>query len=134
MLRTVSCYKQFLFLETLTRLDSVNCRPLMIPLSKSSELLFCTLLRIHGNRALHTNFCQRQLKQKDSERHNTLIEAKDKPFSELTFGEKGENMKTNAFHVHFNTAIHVLVLIFKVCVNLSFHLFCLLYKKLLVLL
>jgi len=33
------------------------------------------------------------LKQKDSERHNTLIEAKDKPFSDLTVAEKGKNVK-----------------------------------------
>lgn len=94
MLRSVSCSKQLLLLETLSRMDSWNCRPLMIQLSKSSELLCCTLMRFHGSRAFHTNFCQKQLKRKDSERHNTLVEAKDKPFSELTFGEKGENVKS----------------------------------------
>jgi len=127
MLRSVSYSKQFLLLETLTRLDPVNCRPSMIPLSRSSELLCCTLLRIPGSRAFHTNFCQRQLKQKDSERHNTLIEAKDKPFSELTLGEKGENLKicafwrhscvlTNLFHLSFVCFIKKLpILLYFVC-------------------
>jgi len=90
MLRSVSCSKQFLFLETLTRLDVWNCKPLMIPLC-------CTILKIPESRAFHTNFIQRQLKQKDSERHNTLIEAKDKPFSELTTAEKGENVLVKPF-------------------------------------
>jgi len=97
MLRSVSCSKQFLLLETLSRVDSGNCRPLMIPLSRSSELLCCTFLRMPGSRAIHTTFCQGQLKQKERERHNALVEAKDKPFSELTFGEKGENVILKPF-------------------------------------
>jgi len=105
MLRSVSCSRQFLFLEVLTRVDLGNCRPMTIPLLKSSELLCCTLLQIPGRRTFHTNFFQRQLKQKDSERHNTLIEAKDKPFSELTTAEKGENVRIkgvlNKLHIHF---------------------------------
>ena len=101
MLRSVSCSKHFLILESLTRVDSWNCRPLMIPLSKSSELLCCTVLRIPGSRAFRTNFAQRQLKQKDSEKHNTLIEARDKPFSELTVAEKGENEKMRAFYIPY---------------------------------
>jgi len=93
MLRSVSCSKQFRLLETLIRVDSGNCRCMVIPLSKSSEFFCCTVLRMPGGRAFHTNFCQKQLKQKDSKKHNTLIEAKEKPFSELTLGEKGENLK-----------------------------------------
>jgi len=46
-----------------------------------------------NNRTFHTDVCRKQLKEKAGERHNSLIEAKDKPFSELTFGEKGENVE-----------------------------------------
>lgn len=122
MLRSFSYSKQFLLLETLTRLHSVNCRPLMIPLSSSSELLCCTLLRIPGSRAFHTNFCQRQLKQKDSGRRNTLIEAKDKPFSELTLGEKGENLQICAFWRHSCVLTYLFLLSF-VCFIKNFQYF-----------
>ena len=92
MLRSANCCKQLLLLETLTRLDSGNYRSMTTRLLKGSELMYCTVLRICGSQAFHTSFCQRQQsKQKDNEKHNTLIEAKDKPFSALTFGEKGEN-------------------------------------------
>jgi len=93
MLSCGSCYKQFLLLETLTRLHSANCRQMMIQLSKSSKLMWCTLMQITESRVFHTDVCQRQLKQKDGHRHNTLVEAKDKAFSELTLGEKGEHTK-----------------------------------------
>ena len=92
MLRSVSCSRQFLFLETLTRPDWLNCKRSVIPLLKSSEPLCCAVLKMPESRAFHANFIQRQLKQKDSERHNTLMEAKDKPFSELTTAEKGEDV------------------------------------------
>jgi len=94
MLRSVSCCKQFLLLETLLQMDSGNCR-IMIPLLMSSKMLYCTDLQKSGtgSRTFHTNVWQRQLKEKASERHNSLIEAKDKPFSELTFGEKGEKVE-----------------------------------------
>jgi len=74
-------------------MDSGNCRHVMIPLSKSFEMLHCTVLRMSNNRTFHTDVCRKQLKEKAGERHNSLIEAKDKPFSELTFGEKGENVE-----------------------------------------
>ena len=45
------------------------------------------------SRAFHTDVSQRQLKDKASDRRNSLVEAKDKPFSELTLGEKGRYMK-----------------------------------------
>ena len=56
-------------------------------------MLYCSILRMFSSRTFHTNVCQRQLKEKASARHNSLVEAKDKPFSELTFGEKGKNME-----------------------------------------
>ena len=94
MLRSVGCTKRFLLLETfLTRMDSGNSRHVMIPLSKNSEILYCTIQRMYNSRTFHTNVCRRQLKEKTSERHNSLIEAKDKPFSELTFGDKGEKVE-----------------------------------------
>ena len=93
MLRSVICSKQFLLFETLARVDSGHCRHMKIPSSWSSEVLYCTVLPMSRSRTFHTNVCQKQLKEKASERRNSLIEAKDKPFSELTFGEKGENVK-----------------------------------------
>lgn len=68
----------------------------MIPLSKSFEMLHCTVLRMSNNRTFHTDVCRKQLKEKAGERHNSLIEAKDKPFSELTFGEKVKQAGTDA--------------------------------------
>ena len=90
MLRSVSCSKQLLVLETFARVDAGNCRNLL-PQMTSSNLLCRSDLQLPGCRSFHTNFChQRQFRQKVSETHKTLVETKEKPFSDLTVGEKGE--------------------------------------------
>ena len=65
----------------------------MIQLPKCSGMLCGTFLHMSRSCAFHTNVSQRQLKDKASDRRNSLVEAKDKPFSELTLGEKGRYMK-----------------------------------------